>query len=277
MGLENFTPQIWTAKVFVRLRKNLVHAATVNRDYEEEVINFGDTVHINEFDDVTIDDYTKYGEITWQEMNSATKTLLIDQQKTFSPRYDDVDKVQNKPSLLDQFASSAAYAIANTVDQHLAGMYAQAGNSVSALTVTVGNVMLNLSNMQLELNEADVPPENRFVVVPPWYHQHLVNAATQSIASTGVPKLLDNGVLINGYVGQLYGFNILMSNNVNNNGTVWNIMAYNRSAITHAAQLKQVEAVRIEKGFGDGIKGLYVYGSKVVRPNAMVSCAATKG
>jgi poly-gamma-glutamate system protein len=89
MGLENFNPQIWAAKLFVRLRKSLVHASTVNRDYEGEIRSFGDTVRINEIGPVDISDYTKYDDITWQELDSAQKMLLIDQAKSFSFQIDD--------------------------------------------------------------------------------------------------------------------------------------------------------------------------------------------
>lgn len=277
MGLENFTPAIWAAALFVRLRKALVHASTVNRDYEGDIREFGDQVRINEIGPVTVSDYTKYNDLTWQELTSAQKLLLIDQAKSFSFQVDDIDMAQNKPKVMQGAMGEAAYAIRDTIDQHIAGLYGQAGNSVSALTVTAGNVIQNLSNMQLELNEANVPQEGRFFPIPPWYHQHLVNAVSQGINSTGVPKTFDNGVIVNGFVGELYGFNLLMSNNVNNNGTVWNMMAYNMSAITHAGQIAKIEATRIQDRFADGVKGLYLYGSKVVRPEAMVSCAATKG
>jgi hypothetical protein len=210
-------------------------------------------------------------------MDSAQKALLIDQSKYFAVKLDDIDAVQTKPKLMDGIMAEAAYSIADTVDQHLAGLYAQAGNSVSALTVTAGNVLLNLSNMQLELDEANVPTGGRYIIVPPWYNQHLVLAASGAVSATATVKTMDDGLILNGYVGKLFGFNILMSNNVNNNGTVWNIMAFNRTAITHAAQIAKVEGVRIEDSFADGVKGLYLYGSKVVRPAAMVKCAATKG
>jgi len=131
--------------------------------------------------------------------------------------------------------------------------------------------------MQLALDEANVPTGGRYIIIPPWYNQHLVLAASGAVSATATVKIMDNGLLVNGYVGDLFGFNILMSNNVNNNGTVWNMMAFNRSAITHASQIAKVEATRIEDSFADGVKGLYLYGSKVVRPDAMVSCAATKG
>jgi hypothetical protein len=277
MALDNFIPELWSSSLLVQLRKNLVHASLVNRDYEGEIRNFGDTVHINELGVVSVGDYTKNGSVTWQNMDSAQKSLLIDNAKYFAVKLDDIDQAQTKPKLVDGIMAEAAYSIADTIDQHLAGLYTYAGNTVTSLTVTAGNVLLNLSNMQLELDEANVPTGGRYVIIPPWYNQHLTLAASGAVSATATTKVMDDGLILNGYVGKLFGFNILMSNNVNNNGTVWNIMAFNRSAITHASQIAKIEATRIEDGFGDGIKGLYLYGSKAVRPAAMVKCAATKG
>ena len=277
MGLENFIPEVWSAKLFVRLRKLLVHASVINRDYEGEISAFGDTVRINEIGAIDVSTYTKNTDMTVQTLDSAQKMLTIDQAKYFNFSIDDIDAFQAKPKLIDGAMSEAAYAIADTVDQHIAGLYTQAGNSVTALTVSVGAVLLNLSNMQLALDEANVPTTGRYLPIPPWYNQHLVRATSGAVAATGVPKVFDDGMIVSGYVGTLFGFNLLMSNNINNNGTVWNMMGFTRAAITHAQQIAKMEAYRLESQFGDGVKGLYLYGSKVVRPNAMVSCAATKG
>ena len=277
MGLENFIPEVWSAKLFVRLRKLLVHASVINRDYEGEISAFGDTVRINEIGAIDVSTYTKNTDMTVQTLDSAQKMLTIDQAKYFNFSIDDIDAFQAKPKLIDGAMSEAAYAIADTIDQHIAGLYTQAGNSVTALTVSVGAVLLNLSNMQLALDEANVPTTGRYLPIPPWYNQHLVRATSGAVAATGVPKVFDDGMIVSGYVGTLFGFNLLMSNNINNNGTVWNMMGFTRAAITHAQQIAKMEAYRLESQFGDGVKGLYLYGSKVVRPNAMVSCAATKG
>lgn len=277
MGVENFTPKIWSAKLFVRLRKALVHASVVNRDYEGEIREQGDTVYINEIGAVDVGSYTKNGSVTWQTMDSSQKSLVVDQAKYIAISYDDIDRVQNNVNLMDGFMGEAAYAIADTVDQFIAGKYTEAGSTVSALTVTAGNVLTNLSNMQLKLDEANVPTSGRFFPIPPWYHQMLVQAATGIIGHTGVPKVFDNGMITNGYVGTLFGFNLLLSNNVNNNGTIWQMMAFTRSAVTYAGQIAQMEAVRRQDTFADGVKGLYLYGAKVVRPAAMVTCAATRG
>ena len=277
MALENFVPAVWASSLFVRLRKNLVHAAVVNRDYEGEIREYGDQVKINEIGAIAVTDYAKNTDMNVATLSSAQKTLIIDQAKYFNFSVDDIDKAQTKPKVIDGAMGEAGYAIGDVVDQHLAGLYTQAGNSVTALTVSVGNVLQNLSNMQLALDEANVPNEGRFLPVPPWYHQHLVMATSGAVSATAVPKVFDDSMIVNGFVGQLFGFNLLMSNNVNNNSTVWNLMGFNRSAITHAQQIARIEAYRLEKQFGDGVKGLFLYGSKVVRPAAMVKCAATKG
>lgn len=277
MSIVNFVPTIWAAGVLKPLYKNLIHGATVNRDYQGEITGFGDSVKINEIGDITINDYTKDSDITFQALTSAQKVLLIDQMKYFAFAVDNVDLAQAKGDVKGAAIDRAGYNMADTIDQFIAGKYSEAGNSVTALTVTAGNVLVNLSNLQLELDEANVPADGRFLPIPPWYHQMLVQAATGVIGHTGVPKLMDSGVLVRGYVGELFGFNLMMSNNVNNNGTVWNLMGYNSSAITYAGQLTQIKAVEREARFDEGVKGLYVYGAKVVRPDAMVTCAATKG
>ena len=278
MGLENFIPKVWAADIFVRLRKALVHGATVNRDYEGDIRNFGDTVKINELSLIDVSTYTKGTDITWQTLDSAQKSLIIDQAKYFAFIEDDLDAIQTKPKVMNEAAQDAAYQIRDKIDQFVAGFYTAAGSSVTALTVTAGNVLVTLSNMQLGLNEANVPTDGRFLPIAPWMHQHAVNATGQTLTATGVPKLIDNSIVVNGFVGQLYGFNLLMSNNVNNNATVWNHMAYTRQAITFAMQpTVTIEASRDHDQFGDGLRGLFLYGGKTVRPNAMVTCATTKG
>jgi len=277
MGLESFIPEKWAAAVLVPLRKNLVHASLVNREYEG-LLKEGDTVRINEIGPVTVNTYAKNGSISWQKMDSAQKMLLIDQSPYFAVKMDDIDAVQTNVDLMAAFGVEAAYSIADTIDRHVAGLYTGAGNSVSALTVSAGTVLKNLSDFQLSMDEANVPSGGRYIIVPPWYNQHLVMAASGAVSATATSKVTDDGIILNGYVGKLFGFNILMSNNVNNNGTVWNIMAFNRTAIAHVGQINTVERVdQFEGDFSKGVRGLYVYGSKVVRPAAMVKCAATKG
>ena len=285
MGLENFNPAIWSAKLFVRLRKSLVYAALVNQDYEGEISEFGDSVRINEISPITISDYTKYGALTWQALTSAQKILLIYQAKSFSFAVDDIDVAQQKPKVMNGAMSEAAYAISNTIDSFIAGLYGDAGitnstylgTAASGVSTSSGNVIERLSYVARYMDEADVPREGRFAVVPPWFHQKLVLAEVGGIASTAVPKVFDDGVLMNGWAGQAMGFNVILSNNAVTVSTSMSaIMAFNRSAISYAGQISKVKAVEREDYFDQGVKGLYLYGGKVVRPNALATLYATE-
>ena len=278
MGVENFIPTIWHAAIQRALRKMLVYRGTANREFEQDVISFGDRVKVNEIGSIDINDYTKRQDVTWQEVDSAQQTILIDQAKYWAISLDDIDNRQSQPKLIEEFGDKAAYAMSDTIDQHLAGLYTQAGSTVSSVTISAGTVMLNLSNLKLALDDENVPSEGRFLPIPPWYHIHALNATTGSLTATGVPKVFDSGRLVTGFVGNLYGFNLLISNNVNNNATVWNLMAYTTAALAHIQQINKIVAESPISGkFSDGIRGLTLYGSKVNRPAAMVKCAATKG
>ncbi len=278
MGLENFVPQIWSAKLLVRLRKSLVFASVVNTDYEGEITGAGDTVKINEIGPITVNDYTKYGALTWQALTSAQKTLLIDQQKSFSFAIDDVDTVQMKPKVLNDAMDEAAYAIADTVDQFIAGLYANAGTTGSAtyigsasasVSVSSGNVIETLTYANRYLTENNVPETGRWIVIPPWMHQKLLLAETGTISAIAVPKVSE-ATFMRGYVGAVAGFEtVLISNNVSNNGTQYRVMCGTRQAISYAGQVSKIKAVERESYFDEGVKGLYVYGAKVVQNNAL--------
>jgi len=278
MGLENFIPTIWSAKLFVRLRKALVAASVVNNDYEGEITAFGDRVKINELGPVTISDYAKYGTLTWQELTSAQKELIIDQAKTFSFKVDDIDKVQQNPKLMNAAMDEAAYGIADENDQYVLSLYPYAGitnttnmgSSGSPISVSSGNIIATLSYAGRYMSENDVPEANRFAIIPPWVHQKLLLSEVGGISATAVPKTFDSGALTSGYVGDALGFKLLVSNNVQSSASnVSAIMCLNRTAISYAGQIAQVKAVDLQDSFGQGIKGLYVYGAKVVRPSAL--------
>jgi hypothetical protein len=284
MGLDLFTPTIWAASVLRPLYKALVFGSLANRDYEGEIRNYGDSVKINEIGDISISDYSKFittgstsTALTWQALTAAQKLLLIDKAKSFSFAIDDVDMAQNNPKVMAEAMSRAAYAIADEIDQDISEIIADnSGNVITAMTVTSATVLSLVSQMARRLDEDNVPQGDRFLVVPPFIHQDLVESFSGGISATATVKDMTGGTLVNGYVGQVYGFNVLMSNNCHtSSGTI--ISGFHRSAVTFAGQLSQIKMVEREDYFDQGVKGLYLYGIKVVRPSAVVTCDVTEG
>lgn len=282
MALNNFIPEVWSARLLVNLYKSLVYgqAGIVNRDYEGDINDAGDTVRINAIGAVTVTDYTKGSDhAVPEELQDSQLTLLIDQSKMFNFAVDDIDKVQQKPKVMDDAMREAGYALADTLDQFIAGKYVDAhasnliGSTASPKTDlgTVGNPYKYLVDLGTKLSERNIPRQGRFCVIPPWFHGLLLK--DDRFVSYGTQQNREN--LANGVVGKAAGFDLYESNNVpNTSAAKYRIIAGHPMAWAVAEQIRKVEAFRPERRFADAMKGLHLYGAKVVRPAALaVLCA----
>lgn len=277
MALDNFIPEIWAARLQQNLHKALVYGqpGIVNRDYEGDINDVGDTVRINAIGAVTIGDYTKNTDMNAAEtLNDAQTTLLINQAHYFNFQVDDIDKVQQKPKVMDEAMREAAYGLAGKVDAYIAALNSEAatanlvGTTAAPKTdaATAGKPYEYLVNLKTKLDEANVPDAGRFVVVPPWFHAYLLQD-TKFLAAT--PQGEDR--LTNGMVGRVAGFDVFMSNNVPYAaGPIkYKIVAGHPMAWTLAVQINKVEAYRPQLRFADAMKGLLLFGAKVTRPAAL--------
>lgn len=284
MPVGNFIPEIWSARLLDNLHNAHVYgdAETVNTDYEGEINEAGDTVRINAIGTIAITDYVKNTDhAAPEELDSAQTTLQITQSKMFNFQVDDVDKAQSKPKFMDAAMAEAAYQLSDVADMFIAGKYVEAatanliGDTGSPKTDlgTAGNPYNYLVDMGVKLDEAKIPKVGRWVIVPSWFHglllkdEKFVSFGTQGNAET----------LRQGDVGMAAGFKIKVSNNVPNTaGTKYRIMAGYKGAITYASQIRKVEAYRPQLRFADAVKGLMLYGAKVVRPSGLVVLTANR-
>ena len=278
MAPSQFIPAVWSARILEGLKKNLVYgqAGVVNRDYQGDISDAGDRVHIHGVGPITVGNYTRnLTALTYEELTDSRQTLLIDQSKYFAFRVDDVDQAQTKPKVMDAASREASYSLANVADQFLAGKYAEAGiqrpTATTQTALTAANVYTEFVGISQTLDENNVPEDGRYAIVPPWVASLLLDNDRFLQAKSSA--------ILNGEIGQIAGLRILKSNNVPTTGTttiVHHIRAGHSSALSFAEQIVKVEAIRLEGSFGDGVRGLHVYGGKVVRPNALIDFRVTK-
>lgn len=284
-GLDVMNPMVYAPNLLVPFRKSLIFAGLANKDYEGEIRMMGDSVKIRQIGAITVNDYSKFTNtgststaLTWQALSAAEQMLIIDKAKSFSFAVDEVDMVQNFPKVMSEGLAEAGYAIANQIDSDVAARIAsQSGNIIAAATISAGSVLTLFSAIARKFDEANVPQGGRVVIVPPFIHQDLLEAIPGAISALAIPKTYDNGVLASGSVGQLYGMDIFMSNNYPTTSSTAIVTAFHRSAVTFAGQLSTIKRVEREDYFDQGIKGLYLYGVKVIRPSGVVTFAATEG
>lgn len=280
MSLENFVPELWSANLLSHLDKSHVYAQAgiVNRDYEGELSGYGTTVNINQLGDVTIFDYTANTDMPEPEVLSGTqRQFVIDQQKGFNFLIDDIDDAQTRPKLMGEATQRAAYGLADTSDTFVASLYTGAGTQMTLDTGTAGNVYEALVDAGIALDENNVPRTGRWVVVPPWVYGYLLKDERFVDAS----RSGSTSALLNGQVGEAAGFTVLRSNNAPSAanptaGTDYHILAGTSIAISYAEQIDETEAYRPERRFADALKGLHVYGGKVIRPEGLVAITATR-
>jgi hypothetical protein len=273
MALTSFIPTIWSSLFVESLKKNLVYGSLVNTDYQGEIQGFGSSVRINEVGPITVNGYTKDGTVTFETIDDAQRVLLINQQKYFAFQLDDVDAAQSKPKIMGVAMQEAAYAMKDNIDTYLGTLYAEAGiNYGSTVTVSSTSAIQYLMYMSRLMDEANVPTDGRVAIVPPWYAEKL--ALGQFTYHTS-----NKEVLTNGFWDRVGGLDVYVSNNLSKTAatTACQIMLFRRPDITFAMQVNKVEALRRDTYFADAVRGLIVYGAKVVRPNAVAVLPATRG
>lgn len=277
MSVKNFIPTIWSARLLENLNKTHVYAGLCNRDYEGEIKAYGDTVKVNQLGRITVKDYE--GDIDDPEDLTGTQQLLtIDQKKYFNFAIDDVDNAQTNPKLMNGAMEESAYALNDVTDSFIANLMAvnagaAIGDDVTPIVPTKDTAYDLLIDLNTALTENNVPLAGRWAVLPAFYYGLLLK--DNRFVGNGTD--FNTAVLTGASIGMAGGFNIHVSNNVpNTDGAKYKIIGGTTMATSYAEQVLEVEAYRPEKRFSDAVKGLHVYGAKVLQPKALAVLTANK-
>lgn len=290
MTVNNFIPSIWSAKLLASLKKDQVftQAGVMNRDYTGEISGQGSVVKINGIGPVTIRPYVKNMPIVAPEtLSDAQTSLTIDQGNYFNFEVDDIDIAQQTPKIMTGAMAQASYDLADVAEMYLADLLydgVPAGNKIGTDSdagaiipdpTTAGETAYDyLVDLSTKLSEAKCPKAGRWVIIPPWFTGQLVkDDRFSNIAASGSAEALRNGI-----VTRVAGFDVLESLNVpvitseaKDNSE---IIAGHGMAASYAEQIKKVEGYRPQDSFSDAVKGLHVFGAKVVRPTCLALLTA---
>jgi len=283
-GTIKFIPQLWAGKMIVKWYDSTVLARITNTDYEGQIRKQGDTVIIRSIPSITISDYSIGGKISYERPTSTPLTMLIDKGKYWGVEMDDVIKVQTDLPLLNKWTDDAAMQLkiaietAFFVDSTIyAGMHANntgptagvaslsfdLGTTGAPEQVTDANVLDYLVDCGTVLDEQNVPETGRWFVIPTWMAGLIKKSDLKDASLTGDSQ----SVLRNGRIGMIDRFTLYSSNLLNHSGTTYYYTLFGvNDAITFATQLTETETLRSQDTFADRVRGLQVYGYKVVKP-----------
>jgi hypothetical protein len=288
----NFIPEIWSGKLIQNFYDTTVLAAIANTDYEGEIRNQGDTVNIRTQPNITIRDYTKGQNLVVENPDKPKLQLVIDKGEYFACVEDDIDRVQSDVKLMDMWSKDASEQMKIKIDQRVlvdmvpdiaatnkgltAGEQSAAfnlGTTASPLTVTKDgsggtvSVMDLIVDMGTVLDEANCPEQNRFLVIPARMAGLIKKSELKDASLTGDSQ----SVIRNGRLGMIDRFTIYVSHNLLTSSGKTNVIAGTKMGLTFASQMTEMETIRSETTFGDIVRGLQVYGYKVVKPEALTT------
>ncbi len=292
-----FIPEIWSGKLQVKFYDTTVLSEITNNDFEGEIRDQGDKVKIRTVPSITINDYEKGETLASQVPTTSLVELLIDKGKYFQTIVDDVDEVQADLRLMDIFTSDASQQMKIAVDtQVLAGLVGAGSadnigttagrisnninlgastGSKACRKVTTSDVISHVVELGQVLDEQNAPEDGRFLVVPAWFASRIKQSDLKDASITGDQMT----PLRNGRLGMIDRFTIYVSNLLptqssitdedGGSSTATSVFAGTKDATTFASQFTRMETLRSTSTFGQLVRGLNVYGFKVVKPEAL--------
>ena len=303
----NFTPQIFSQKVLKFFRRASVAEDITNTDYTGEIENFGDTVNIIKEPTITVSQYTRGSVVNTQNLADDQITLTVDQANAFAFKIDDIEERQSHINFEALATSSGAFSlkrkydanvlqtlsdgagIAGADDASLSGglttTNTSLGTASSPINVEADDAGINLMLLMARvLDDQSVPEENRWFVAPPIFYEKMFQAGNKiaEVQVTGdASSNLRNGLAT---PGTLAGFSCYKSTALNStsgtdqitlSGVATDasenvILAGHISSTATASHIAKTEVVRSTESFSDVVRGLHVFGRKVLRPEAIV-------
>ena len=288
-----FIPEIWSDEVVAAYQKSLVLANLVKKI--SMTGKKGDTLHIPK--PVRGDAHAKAENtaVTVQNATESEVQVTINKHFEYSRLIEDITETQALASLRQFYTGDAGYALAKQVDSSLfelgksfgdnggdyvgtGSWYIDASSGLSAYaadTVAAADVFTDEGFRDLiqKMDDADVPMDNRCLVVPPSIRNEIMGLTRYSSSD-----FVDGRVVNNGQIGNIYGIDIFVSSNCpvieaaadnSAGGDIKQAMLFHKDAMVLAEQLGVRSQTQYKQDF---LATLYtadtLYGTAVLRPDA---------
>ena len=297
----NWAPAIYSQKVQKFFRRASVVEDITNTDYAGEIENFGDTVNIIKEPTITVNDYARGQTVNTETLADDQIQLTVDQGSYFAFKVDDIEERQSHVNFEALATSSGAYALKKNYDFNVLKAIYDGASTSAANTGTDGSPIDGdaavdtltdvMSAAKTVLDGNDVPEENRWFVAPPAFYQQLRKAGAkvvdQSVMADGSASAMRNGMITD---RPLFGFRMYTTNAIAvSSGSAANktfgsagsnehaFLYGHQGAVCTANHIAKTELIRDPDSFSDIVRGLHVFGRKVLRTEAVFSGVITIG
>jgi hypothetical protein len=266
-GEQHFIPEVFSKKLQAKFYAQTVLSEVTTNEYEGEISGLGNKVNIRSVPAVTVADYT--GSLSYADVTSSTIELNIDKAKSYAFKVDDILREQADIDFMNEASKDAAQNMKIEIEQDVFANVAASSSltdvNATPSNITTSNVLGFILEAGQNLDENNIPEEDRFMIINPAVASVLKQSELRQAYLTGDSV----SPLRNGFIGMVDRFKMYVSNNLSTSAGVSSGLYGHPKAIAYASQFTNTESVRLESSFGDGVRGLAVYGYKVVLPTAL--------
>ena len=255
MAVTNFIPSIWEARLLAKFHERSITDLITTAPTKVE----GNKVIFNHVSDVSINQYT--GTVNFEDLATSKVELTLNNKNYWAFKVDDVDAVQSAGDLIDPHVEEAGYGLQEATDKFVLTEALKTSNTVTKGGSDKAYDLIVKANTAL--NKKKVPKAQRYAVINAEVLEDLQLDSRFTLQYT----ILENGIIEGANIN---GTQLIFSEELNN-GT-FAIVVFHKSAIGYAKQLEETEAMRLQNSFADGVRGLQVCGTKILREEAIVKC-----
>lgn len=287
--LGAFIPQRWSLRIIANLdRINLAKMVMTNSDYEGEIQASGDTVWVRTYGNIVVQEYVRNQSIAPQNVVPTKEPLVVDKGQYFAFDVDSLDVAQTDINVIEGYTGRAAVAMSEAIDSFVFAKAIGGANAANAVGTAAAPINITPSTdttsvyqqfvyAGLKLDALNVPMDGRWAIVTPYVKSLLLQDTTYFIKATVMGDQVIRSASLGardasgrGFIGQIAGFDVYMSNAIPTNGTYWANIFGQGNPVSYAAQIPgdTVEALRLESTFATRIRGLLLHGAKVFAENS---------
>lgn len=305
-----FIPTLWSGKLNAKFYQNTILSEVTNTSWEGELKNQGDTVRIRTAPSINISDYTVGSNLSYEVPTPIYADMQINKGKYFGVQVSDVLGYQSDMDLMNMFTEDAAKQLKISIENEVffnsfvteGPVAANEGGTAGAISAaynlgtdtapvdqaTPANVLNAILRMSSVLDEQNVPEDGRFLIMTPFDRHLLMQSNIAQAYFTGD----QSSTIRTGKIGMLDRFTVYVSNllprgvagkalvagltDPATGGAVTNakvrrtMIAGTKDAVAFAMTVNKTEPLRNQTDFGDIVRGLAIYGRKVIKPEALV-------
>jgi hypothetical protein len=268
--MTNFLASKWSAIVELAAQDTSIIASVANGKYQADAAG-AKVIHVGSLGAPTVGNYVKGTPMTYTALTDTDTPITMDVQKYFAIPVEDIDVAQSQADFKSGAVAEAGQALGLEADKFIFGLYGDAGLQINDKEAIPGALDVNNVNIddvflqaKVALDEASAGPD-RFAAISPRIHAKLLKAGYVRDTQLG------DGIYQNGYVGKVFGFEVYVTNELTVNATTGDHCIFaTKRAMPFAASVSKVETLRLQDQFGDGVRGLYVFGGAVLFADEVV-------